>query len=65
MDFLQGKFRDQGSNFSHETRFYEAAGDLADKGNFFFLNFINDDKKIFSKLLTKGDKRIIVSCTSS
>ena len=36
-----GKIRDLGSNFSHETP-KVAAGDLADKGNFFFLNFVRD-----------------------
>ena len=32
--FYKGKIRDQGSNFSHETRFGEAAGDLAIQGSF-------------------------------
>ena len=44
MDFFTGKIRDLGSNFSHETP-KVAAGDLADKGSFFFLNFVNGNKK--------------------
>ena len=31
---LQRKILDQGSNFSHETRFGKAAGDLAIQGSF-------------------------------
>ena len=39
MDFFTGKLRDLGSKFSHETP-KVAAGGLAYKRNFFFLNFI-------------------------
>ena len=41
MDFFTGKIRDLDSNFSHETP-KVAAGGLANKGNFFFLNFVRD-----------------------
>ena len=41
MDFFTGKIRDQGSKFSHETP-KVAAGGLAYKENFFFLNFVRD-----------------------
>ena len=64
MDFFTGKLQDLGLKFSHETP-KVAAGDLANKGDFFFLNFVNWTQKIFSNQLTTGDKRIIVSYTSS
>ena len=41
MDFFTGKNRDLDSNFSHETP-KVAAGGLAYKGNFSFLNFVRD-----------------------
>ena len=49
MDFFTGKLRDQGSKFSHETP-KVAAGGLANKGNFFFLNFVRDEFIYASKL---------------
>ena len=36
LDFFVGKIRDQGSNFSHETRIREAAGVLAIQEKFFY-----------------------------
>ena len=41
MDFFTGKLQDLGLKFSHETP-KVAAGGLANKGNFFFLNFVRD-----------------------
>lgn len=41
MDFFTGKNRDLGLKFSHETP-KVAAGGLAYKGNFSFLNFVRD-----------------------
>ena len=51
MDFFTGKIRDLDSNFSHETP-KVAAGDLADKGNFFFLNFVSKKQRKTTPLIT-------------
>ena len=49
MDFFTGKNRDLGLKFSHETP-KVAAGGLAYKGNFFFLNFLSKKFIYASKL---------------
>ena len=49
MDFFTGKNRDLDSNFIHETP-KVAAGGLAYKGNFFFLNFVSKKFIYASKL---------------
>ena len=49
MDFFTGKLQDLGLKFSHETP-KVAAGGLANKGNFFFFNFVRDGFIYASKL---------------